>query len=833
MRTIETIYGPVFIAILFIVGVNLDQAQEVIYGSFADFRTRYDILLSVALWSPEWNDAFLGALFIFAVACVRVFVLAFVPVAVILASRWAISAHRLTPSGNAAKLPEMFGALTLLAYIVAMGRGLEIVDQCFGALRGDCWLSIVLFALTTIFYLAFFLIHMTLGVWHRQLKAPNPQKHTRVSILFALALIAFSLSFALWPHWSFVLGPVATAGGMFAVWAYALAALTVLSAKRKAFGIVPWILVLGFFAVISSSEAAALLPVLVIFACLVGLAFADGVFALGRHLGTMLGSLASPFSKNARALGKVWASIKGVRFGLFGKVSIAVTIASLLALGLHSWYDDCRSLSGCNITRSIPLEQGRDHVDRPADAQSAYLEWISETEAPTARIIAARGGGIYAAYHAGYYLAVLADLDEEHANSIFAVSGISGGSIGAGVYWAVRSSGLCHLGQYEASGSLDQGAVDDLEAPQNTCHREAIRDILGHDYLSPILATLFTRDLFDSVLPVSILAPRPIDRGRVFENELIRNFESWARARCRALGTDAGTPLPIAAQTELVADCIADGESDLLPLGLLQGTVAQTWTPAGETASRAPGAPLLLLGTVNVSSGELRIISPLQTLNGKPAHFHVENEEGGHHGDLRLVSAMVSSARFPIVTPPMRVREFELHEQGDTSNATLENLQFTDGGFYDNSGLEAIWDILLELQEHANGLVDSPVGAIEVVFMHHEPALDAETDPAIEPSPRGAFGTPVAAFLSSWTEGLEGSRQRFNELFCADGNAPAMESRFDVFQEDAEVMISEGIAENFTLSWFLSEHSRNNIEQDTEAEALRHLNLDRSAADGC
>ncbi|MFX7866411.1 hypothetical protein ABTK37_20655, partial [Acinetobacter baumannii] len=52
-------------------------------------------------------------------------------------------------------------------------------------------------------------------------------------------------------------------------------------------------------------------------------------------------------------------------------------------------------------------------------------------------VVAAEGGGIYAATHAASFLAEIQDMCPGFSHHLFAISGVSGGSVGAAVFNAL------------------------------------------------------------------------------------------------------------------------------------------------------------------------------------------------------------------------------------------------------------------------------------------------------------------------------------------------------------------------------------------------------------
>src|SRR5437667_235836 len=105
-------------------------------------------------------------------------------------------------------------------------------------------------------------------------------------------------------------------------------------------------------------------------------------------------------------------------------------------------------------------------------------------------IVATEGGGIRAAYWTGIVLGGLQDANRNFANHLFAISGVSGGSLGAVVFDALI-------------------AENDGRSYQENAH-----EILSRDFLSPALAVMLYPDLVQRFLPVPIAY---FDRARALE----------------------------------------------------------------------------------------------------------------------------------------------------------------------------------------------------------------------------------------------------------------------------------------------------------------------------
>lgn len=111
-------------------------------------------------------------------------------------------------------------------------------------------------------------------------------------------------------------------------------------------------------------------------------------------------------------------------------------------------------------------------------------------------LVAASGGGIRAAYWTAITLASLEAIPGFRDN-LFALSGVSGGSVGAAVYAAVKRRQL--------EGQPAAGAADTLGE---------VRRVLSQDFLSPVVAGFLFPDLVQRFLPVPVPAA---DRQRFLE----------------------------------------------------------------------------------------------------------------------------------------------------------------------------------------------------------------------------------------------------------------------------------------------------------------------------
>lgn len=189
-----------------------------------------------------------------------------------------------------------------------------------------------------------------------------------------------------------------------------------------------------------------------------------------------------------------------------------IPVLSLLALWLvvnSSWMDN----------HHVHLSPGEHPLTKEPSVEEAYQSWHARQPAASAKprplfLVATEGGGIRAAYWTAMVLATLQEESLLHpdpsgqprlsfAEDCFAISGVSGGSVGAAVFDALVADGRKEL-------------VDEA------------RQILGTDHLAPLVGSLLFPDALQRAIPFAVPGT---DRGRVLER-------SWELAYHNATGSD-------------------------------------------------------------------------------------------------------------------------------------------------------------------------------------------------------------------------------------------------------------------------------------------------------
>ena len=267
-------------------------------------------------------------------------------------------------------------------------------------------------------------------------------------------------------------------------------------------------------------------------------------------------------------------------------------------------------------------------------------------------IVAAQSGGLYAAYQAAMTLARLQDRCAAFAQHVFAISGVSGGSLGAALFSSLvkernepRSDPGCAYGELRARWYQDHAEL-----------------FLSQDFMASLTAAGFFPDFVQRFLPFPI---GRFDRARALEASFER---AWDVA------------LPKAHTNPFAA------------------SYNQAWDPAGP-------APALVLNTTWVKTGDRAVFSPfhfygqtsdrvqtLQTLLKKP---------------VALSTAVGVSARFPWVLPaaswkaegrvrrrPIARRTIKRSPSQSVSRFRTRYFRFVDGGYFEYSGVETALDII-------------------------------------------------------------------------------------------------------------------------------------------
>jgi len=315
------------------------------------------------------------------------------------------------------------------------------------------------------------------------------------------------------------------------------------------------------------------------------------------------------------------------------------------------------SFEGWNNYTVAPLEvQKNDGYQRASEAFETWFAKRADRKAYSDKgkaypvfLVAASGGGIYAARQTAMTLAYIQDRCPSFAQHIFAISGISGGSWGAALFNRLA---------YENAPN-DEDIKCEPPAKDPGLFQTKVQALLNDDFLSPLVGVGLFPNLFQSIWPHSI---REISRSATFESLIEK---SW--------GNTAANPFTM--------------------------TVFDNWDP-----NKSGGA--LLLNMTDADLGYQVVAAPFRVRHiarqEKSAFQNVEeflNElidkplgpETSLRSDIKLSSAVALSAGFPIVIGGGNI---ETHVDGQGKRQRL-----VDGGYYENSGVDTLLQIIAQLKD--------------------------------------------------------------------------------------------------------------------------------------
>lgn len=341
-------------------------------------------------------------------------------------------------------------------------------------------------------------------------------------------------------------------------------------------------------------------------------------------------------------------------------------LIGLFAAFIFSWFNDNHYVRTVHRDLGVPVQFAfQDHVigwlDRRLcvlpEAQSFMGNSAGRIDCPDDSVRqtfpvffgAIEGGGSRAGYWAG---AVLAQLQDEHPNfpcHLYALSSVSGGSLGAAslvTSW---------------SNQFDQSLEDHCKI-QSIDLSEDTRRFLRRDFLSPTIAGALFPDLVQRFAPLSVFP----DRASFLER-------AWEHGWRVSMFHEEGSP---ALQFSSPFSKLWEGERAFyVPSLVFNGT----WVSDGNKAITSH----LSLDNLDVeySSGVAPTSDVVERLGSK---------------DIPISTAVHMTARFPIVSPAGTI-------SWETPPPKLQTVykidRIVDGGYYENSGADTLSGVVQEFRK--------------------------------------------------------------------------------------------------------------------------------------
>jgi len=355
-------------------------------------------------------------------------------------------------------------------------------------------------------------------------------------------------------------------------------------------------------------------------------------------------------------------------------------------------------------------------------------------------LIATEGGGIRAAYFTATVLAALQERCPAFALHTMAISGVSGGSLGASIFAGLAADD-------RAAHSKNPGCSLTGNRQAGPMVKKA-RQTLSTDLLSPLLGAMLFPDTLQRALPFPVGG---FDRSRALEYAIENSWQSTSRV----LGGDPGRLSSSAlnlytannAVPNLLLNTTEAGKGDIVPY-----TTADILSPTSNGQAQIDDGNLDCGNPVDAGN----CVMPLSRLKALAV-----SDDPDH--PVALSTAAFISARFPYLTPAGTL----LDPDGKNSGRYLDvsGGHYVDGGYFENSGTFLLSNILANLVGdqlcllRGDSCIDVDVQNVD------ESALEAARNAVFiviviqsEPCTRHAFGTscdeakPVDS--STWSEAM-------------------------------------------------------------------------------
>ncbi|MGI9426831.1 MAG: hypothetical protein ACR2PA_26880 [Hyphomicrobiaceae bacterium] len=256
-------------------------------------------------------------------------------------------------------------------------------------------------------------------------------------------------------------------------------------------------------------------------------------------------------------------------------------------------------------------------------------------------IVAAAGGGAYAAIHTQLFLEYMRKHCPIFAHHIFAISGVSGGGLGALTYAGLVAREAAPTTKFREPRNRCPASLADLPA-------KTIPDldakIPNFEYIAPIIGGGLFPEMLQRVWPIHVAE---FDRTRVLQRSITHQ---WSSAANTSNGKEC-------AQTHFLSkNCQSD----------------KYWTGRDDV-------PSLIFNATSVEYGTPVIMSHLGPWLLNRIDTYIPNSFTAQ-GSFGLIDAALASASFPIALPAAYV-----YDHYDRREDAPQGV--TDGAYFENTGL--------------------------------------------------------------------------------------------------------------------------------------------------
>jgi hypothetical protein len=335
---------------------------------------------------------------------------------------------------------------------------------------------------------------------------------------------------------------------------------------------------------------------------------------------------------------------------LFGYVFILITLG---VNGYHVEPVKLERLVNYKETAAAFDDWLRRRADKPrfADAHAPYPVFL----------VAASGGGLYAARHTAVALARIQDSCPSFAQHVFAISGISGGSWGSAIFHTLARA------KAQNSDTVTCNIEPGNSRPAKGNEFESMTAaILKGDFLSPLIGVGLFPNMFQFILPRSVTR---LNRSAVFAKTIEESLDN------KDLGEN-----PLGRPVSSAWDPNSPGGALLLNMTDADRGYQVVAAPFTVQSKRRQDENAFMLAQRMLNRPDTDDASPLRVQK-----------------DLKISSAVAMSAGFPVV-----IGAGDLVEK--LPDGKTERRRLVDGGYYENSGVETLLQIIDQLRDREKNL---------------------------------------------------------------------------------------------------------------------------------
>jgi hypothetical protein len=479
------------------------------------------------------------------------------------------------------------------------------------------------------------------------------------------------------------------------------------------------------------------------------------------------------------------------------RTRVPFVLAAVLVIGAIRVPYDVRP------TRSaLPRMPLKEAVEKWKEA-NACLEMEKVCPAPV--IVAAAGGASRSAFYVAGVIGEL--LDEPHfsRSRLFAISAVSGGSLGAVLTYAALAEGTVEPPCRHEAGLNDKdwfGARVGVRRAQPTeppadpdkSWRSCLELLSAGDFLSPVFLSTIGSDPLR--LPIFLRGDRAVVLEQAWEARYaqLTGQESEHGIISKNSKNEGGTRL---ARSLSAVRHEASAPGRWLPILLLNGTSVQTGrrivTSDVDTLSRDSNGEVTR--RIFRDSYDLHELFCRQADNDKSGSAKPpgkdqagsSTEPACQERDIRLSTAATMSARFPVVSPPGSIRGAD----GQIVDRVV------DGGYYENFGATTAMELATEL-------IDFKLKPIVVLIANdpHTSQMECVTGKIAFPNPNS---TPWFPTFTSSLDALFATRDARGTYaavsLCEQRREDRTRFKFVTVEPDPD-----NPAKDLSMSWWLSKH---------------------------